>query len=229
MRIGGTRPAFHRCEVAVEFSATEVAMVTRFVRVIGSTLLALAWATVAKGQSTAGLELVPYAGYMMLGKHLEGPIGTSIGTAAAPVFGAQVGLGFSPAVSLVGNFAYGKSDLELGLPIVGGLKIGESEVMTYDAALQIKTTMQNGVSPFAQAGAGALSYKITGGPFELDATNFVWVAGAGIDADLGRSLGIRLMARDYIGKFDTQDATGFELNNDIKHNVTISAGIRLRM
>ncbi len=204
-------------------------MGTRLVRLVGTALLALAWATVARAQSTGAIELIPYAGYMVFGKHLEGPIGTSIATAGAPVFGAQLGLNFAPGVALVGNFSYGKSDLEIGVPILGGLKVGETEVMAYDATLQLRAQMKTGVSPFVQAGAGGLSYDITGGPFQLSATNFAWVAGVGVDADLGKSLGVRLLARDYIGKFDFRDATGFEIKNDISHNFAVSAGIRLRM
>jgi hypothetical protein len=60
-----------------------------------------------------------------------------------------------------------------------------------------------------------------------DATNFVGTVGAGADFGLTRSIGLRLMAKDYIGRFDVQEATTLEYEPEIAHNFAFSAGVRL--
>jgi hypothetical protein len=59
------------------------------------------------------------------------------------------------------------------------------------------------------------------------ATNVAYNVGAGLDVPLGPRLGLQLMAKDYIGKFDTREAVAFDLNNETTHNWTVSAGVRL--
>jgi hypothetical protein len=50
--------------------------------------------------------------------------------------------------------------------------------------------------------------------------------GLGADVSLGRGLAMRLLAKDYIGKFNFQDATGLGINGDVAHNFALSAGLR---
>ena len=60
-----------------------------------------------------------------------------------------------------------------------------------------------------------------------DATNFVGTVGAGADFGLTRAIGLRVMAKDYIGRFDTREAIGFDAGNDYTHNWGITVGLKL--
>ena len=49
----------------------------------------------------------------------------------------------------------------------------------------------------------------------------------GADVAIGRGLGIRLMAKDYFGKFNFQEATSFDIGGDgVTQNYAFSAGVR---
>jgi len=57
----------------------------------------------------------------------------------------------------------------------------------------------------------------------------VTLAGAALfvpDVTLARGMAVRLLAKDYIGKFNFQDATGLGLNGDVSHNLAFTAGLR---
>ena len=45
------------------------------------------------------------------------------------------------------------------------------------------------------------------GPASTHATNFAYNVGAGADVAVAPRLGLQLMVKDYIGKFDAQEAT----------------------
>jgi hypothetical protein len=104
------------------------------------------------------LDLSPYAGYMIFGKLFEGPIGTSISTGSGPVYGAQATLALSKNVAVYGNVGYSNSNLEVGVPILGGLEVGTSKALLYDGGVELKIPMTQGtiVSPFVQGGVGAI-------------------------------------------------------------------------
>jgi opacity protein-like surface antigen len=176
------------------------------------------------------LELTPYAGYMMFGKMVEGPIGTSVSNANSPLYGAQLGLSLTPNIGLVGNVAYASSDLKIGVPFLGGLTVGDTKVLLYDGSLQLRlptTGTLGGISPFVQLGAGAIRYEVENGLIKTTATNAAFNAGVGLDYQLTKNLGVRLMAKDYIGKFDFKDATTFDLEGKTAHNVALSVGVKL--
>jgi opacity protein-like surface antigen len=82
-------------------------------------------------------------------------------------------------------------------------------------------------SPFVQAGAGAMSYDIKNGVLDVKATNFAGNVGAGADVKVGSNMALRLLARDYIGKFNAKDATGFDFNTSTRNNWALTAGLRL--
>ena len=42
-----------------------------------------------------------------------------------------------------------------------------------------------------------------------------------------RALGVRAAVKDYVGKFDFQEATSFELRNRVSHNVAFTLGLTL--
>ena len=58
-------------------------------------------------------------------------------------------------------------------------------------------------------------------------TNLTGNVGAGLDVSLGQSMGLRLMAKDYIGKFDFKQATSFDISGKMAQNWAITAGVRL--
>ena len=85
-------------------------------------LAAAAVAPMAAAQAPAPLatgtafELTPYAGYMIFGDYLKGPLGTSISNAPGAIYGVQLGMKLMPNVSLIGNFGYSSSDVTAGVP-----------------------------------------------------------------------------------------------------------------
>jgi hypothetical protein len=159
----------------------------------------------APGSGTV-LHVSPYAGYMVFGDYLKGPIGTTISNAPAAVYGAQVGLSLSPSLSVVGNFGYSASDIKVGVPFLGGLSVGHSSMMLYDADLEYNLgTAKGGAMPFApfiQAGAGAMRYKIDESILTTNATNFAGNVGLGADVTLGRGMALRVLGKDSIRKFN---------------------------
>ncbi len=175
-------------------------------------------------------DITPYAGYMMFGDFLSGPLGTSLTNAPARIYGAQLGMKIAPNVSMIGNLAAASSDIKVGVPFLGGLPVAHSSMVFYDAGVQldIPVTSAYGAtfSPFVQAGIGGMHYDISQSLVSTTATNLAGNIGAGADIAVGRNVGLRLMAKDYIGKFDFQEATSFDINAGTTHNVALSAGLR---
>jgi hypothetical protein len=174
-------------------------------------------------------DVTPYAGYMRFGQHVDGPLGTSLRSANAPVVGAQMGLAFGPNVGVVGNIAYGSADLEVGVPILGGIDVGTSRHLIYDANVELRMPMQGRqtVTPFVQAGAGAIQTHLENALVKASATNFAFNGGVGLDLSLGRGFGARAMVKDYVGRLDAKDRTGISVRGDVTHNVAGSLGVRL--
>jgi hypothetical protein len=176
-------------------------------------------------------EATPYVGYMFFGDYLSGPLGTSVSNAPAPVFGAQLGMKLAPNLKLVGNVATASSDLQAGVPIFGGVSIAQSRVQIYDAglelALPVTAISATTFTPFLQAGAGAMHYDITQSFINTSSTNFAANLGVGADVSVGSGVGVRLMAKDYIGKFDMQQATYVDMATNTTQSFAFSAGLRL--
>ena len=183
----------------------------------------------APGSGTV-LHVSPYAGVMVFGDYLKGPLGTSVSNAPAPVYGTQVGLSLSPNLSLIGNIGYTQSDIKVGVPILGGLSVGHSSMLIYDGGLEYNfgsmKTSGLPVAPFVQAGVGAIRYNIDESIVQTNATNLAGNIGLGADVTLGKGMALRLLAKDYIGKFNFKDATGFDLSGATAHNYSLSAGLR---
>jgi hypothetical protein len=188
--------------------------------------------TSAPGPITTGtlFDVTPYVGYMVFGNFISGPLGTSLSNKPAPVYGAQLGMKIAPNVSIVGNLATTNSDLQVGVPIIGGVSVAQSSLVLYDADLQLDIPMTSAYgasfAPFIQAGVGGFHYAITQSFMSTSATNLAGNVGVGADLAMGRGVGLRLMAKDYIGKFDFQDATNFDLSGETSHNFAFSAGMR---
>jgi opacity protein-like surface antigen len=198
---------------------------------LAGTVAGLALTTPLAAQHASGpsFGLTPYAGYMKFGSLVSGPFGTNIRDGGAAVYGAEAQLGLGSAVALVGNVAYSQPDLRVGAPVIGGVSVGRSSVLLYDAALRLRVPVTAGlpISPFVQGGAGAVRQSFDIGPASTHATNFAYNVGAGADVALAPRLGLELMVKDYIGKFDAQEATSINLDTKTTHNWAVSAGLRL--
>jgi hypothetical protein len=183
-------------------------------------------------ESGTVFEATPYVGYMVFGNLVSGPLGSSIYSAPAAVIGAQLGMKLAPNIALVGNIATTSSDIKAGIPFLGGLSVAHSTMVLYDADLQLNipiTSSMSGVSfsPFIQAGAGGIHYDISESVISTKASNFAGNVGLGADITLTRDFGVRLMAKDYIGKFDVKDATSLDFSGETANNFAFSAGVRV--
>src|SRR5688500_14250850 len=191
--------------------------------------LALAAPLAAQESSPSSVEIAPYAGYMVSNSLVDGPLGTGIASSGRTLYGIQLGIPLTSNIAIVGNLARAQGDLEVGLPIVGGIPFGESSMWMMDAGVQLGMPMGAGraraLTPFVQLGAGAMrqSLEITGS--SATATNFAVNAGAGVDLAFSPNIGLRVMAKDYIGKFDFEEATSFDLDRGSAHNFALSAGL----
>lgn len=173
------------------------------------------------------VDVTPYAGIISMGNYLDGPLGTSLKTNAAPVAGAQLSVKMIPGISLVGNVAYSSADLKIGVPILGGVHVGSSKSWLYDAGVELRAPSASiGFSPFLQAGAGVISTQLSNSLIDTKTTNKAFNAGVGLDLGLGRGLGARVMVKDYVGRFQT-DKAGVDIKGDVSHNVAGSVGLRL--
>ena len=181
-------------------------------------------------QTIPSPSITPYGGYMVFGDIADGPLGTSLTSSASPVFGAQVNLPLGSVVSVVGNLAYSQPNLEVGIPILGGVNVGQSKIWMYDAGLQLSAplmTAQRAITPFVQAGVGGMHYSVNVQGLNRSASNLAFNAGVGADLPLGQNLGLRIMAKDYIGKFDFNEATSLDYTARNSNNIALSAGLKL--
>jgi len=190
--------------------------------------LALTTPLAAQRSASPSFGITPYAGYMKFGNLISGPFGTSVRNAGAAVYGAEATLGLTHGIALVGNVAYSQPGLEIGAPLIGGVSVGRSSVLLYDAALRLRVPVRGGlpISPFVQGGAGAVRQSFDVGPASTHGTNFAYNVGAGADIAIGPRLGLQLMVKDYIGKFDAQEAASVNVDTKTSHNFAVSAGLR---
>ncbi|MGH9421679.1 MAG: hypothetical protein ACRD3J_17005, partial [Thermoanaerobaculia bacterium] len=84
------------------------------------------------------------------------------------------------------------------------------------------------IVPFVQAGIGGMKYNVNVEGINTNASNFAFNAGVGADVPLATNIGLRIMAKDYIGKFDVNQATSLDITNgNTSNNIAISAGLKL--
>lgn len=185
------------------------------------------WSPSATPARAPAVEIAPYAGVLFSDDLLRGPLGTAVGPEAAPVFGAQVSFPLAFGVSLVANAAYSSADLRASAPVVGGVNFGESTTWLYDGGVEVALPLASTARPFVQVGAGGVHRELNVQGVSTSADDFTFNVGAGLDLAFSRSAGLRLMARDYIGKFDFEEAAFFPIDGDQMHNFALSAGLRL--
>lgn len=206
-------------------------MKTRLVILASLAFLAAAIPAHAQRPAATVARVTPYVGYMTFGSYIDGPLGTSVRNAGAPLYGVQLGFDLTPNVAFVGNVGYSSSNLEVGLPILGGLNLGTSNVLLYDAGLQLRLpsvgALGRGIAPFVEGGAGAMRTEVSAGPIRTQSTNFAFNYGGGVDLMLTRNLGLRGSVKDYVGKLDLKEPTGFDINTKTTHNWAFSVGLNL--
>ena len=182
-------------------------------------------------QDRPAASLTPYVGFLASSSIASGPFGTGIGNRGAPLYGAQLGINVHRNIAIVGNFGYSDTELVAGMPLIGGVNVADSKVMMYDGGLQVRfptvTGRGTGFVPFVEGGVGAIRNEITSGLVNTTSTNVAFVAGGGLDMQLNRDLGIRLMAKDHISRFDFGEAIGFNATGNRSHNWVVGVGLNL--
>jgi hypothetical protein len=68
--------------------------------------------------------------------------------------------------------------------------------------------------------------EVTVSGLQTDANGFIYSVGGGVDLALTPNIGLRLMAKDYAGAFDFQEATFIDVGSRTMHNIALSAGLR---
>ncbi|MEQ1690256.1 MAG: outer membrane beta-barrel protein [Gemmatimonas sp.] len=199
------------------------------VRFVAISATSLILASTVSAQAGVGASLTPYAGYLITGDWYDGPIGTSLATSNSPMLGVQGSVPLTRGIALVGNLAYASGDLRVGLPVLGGVNIGTAKTWLYDAGVELGglAGKGTGVAPFVQGGVGGMTSDIKNSLFDVRASNFVYTAGVGVDVGLAKGFAVRVQAKDWIGKFNSEDAIGFRVNGNLTHNWALSAGVRL--
>lgn len=181
--------------------------------------------------ATPAPSVSPYGGYMMFGRIATGPLGTRLSNSSGAVYGVQANLPVGSTLSVVGNLAYSEPDLRFGVPILGGITFGKSQVLMYDAGLQFSAPTMRGeraIVPFVQVGAGAMRYNVDVAGFRRSATNIAFNAGLGMDLPIAQNIALRVFAKDYIGKFDVYEAAGVNYKAKTSNNVALTAGLKLQ-
>jgi hypothetical protein len=196
---------------------------------------ALAASTVAllaaplRAQAPVAATLTPFAGYLVTGNWYDGPIGTSLKNSNAPMVGVQGSVPLTRGVALVGNLAYASGDLRIGLPLIGGVNVGSTKTWLYDAGLEIGGlgNRTKGVAPFVLGGIGGMTNDIQASVFNTRASNVAYSAGVGIDIGLSKGFALRAQAKDWMSRFNSEQAVGFRVDGNLAHNWALTAGMKL--
>lgn len=183
-----------------------------------------------QAQTGVGAHLTPFAGYLVTGDWYDGPVGTNIAATNAPMIGAQGAIPLTKGLALVGSLAYASGDLRVGLPLIGGVNVGSAKTWLYDAGLELGglAGRSRGIAPFVTGGIGGMTNDIKASVFETRASNVAYTAGVGVDVGVSESFALRIQAKDWIGRFNSEDAVGFRAEGNLAHNWALTAGVKLR-
>jgi hypothetical protein len=181
--------------------------------------------------------ITPYFGYAHFGHYINGPLGTSASGSGAALTGAQANLVLSPFISLVGNVAYGNTGLTFYVPS-GEPTRGSSGVWLFDGDLQLTAPFRGAqgqiIKPFFQAGLGGVDYTTQNSIGNANSTSFAFNYGLGLDYPITRTVGLRLMAKDYVAHWNnpTVQRAGYYgpyyYNSGVfTHNFAVTSGLSL--
>ncbi len=205
-------------------------MMSSFVRPLVTAAALTVAVTSVEAQAGVGAQLTPFAGYLVTGNWYDGPVGTSIAATNAPIIGAEGAIPFTKGVSLVGTLAFASGELRVGLPLLGGVNVGSAKTWLYDVGLELGGLVSRsiGIAPFVQGGIGGMTNDISTSVFETRASNVAYTAGVGVDVGVSEALALRIQAKDWIGRFNSEDAVGFRAEGNLAHNWALTAGVKLR-
>jgi hypothetical protein len=196
-------------------------------------------AVVTRGHGSFYLQ--PYAGYLIGGELTDNP--NQLTLEDKPLYGAQIGYSFSPNFTLVGNLAYSPTNFAYETRTAGTVNqraSGDIDLLIYDANLQFRlpfvaNRVGSTFAPFAQVGLGAIRFSPDQGngveDVESGPTNIAYNLGLGVDVQIRKSIGIRLMAKDYLTSLaytdfqTTAETITRDTNNKVSNNVALSAGL----
>ncbi len=198
-------------------------------RIAVSTLAAAAavvaaFTTPVAAQRIPRFEVAPAAGYLVPGDIARGPLRTALRTADAAMFSATAALRIAGPASLYAGAAFSDSDLEVGIPIIGGVALTTARMLVLDGGIQLRGSGAN--APLVQLGVGSMRYRFATGPVDVTADNVVATAALGYDLALAPGFGIRLLAKDWVGRFDSSDAILIDAPGRTAHNIAFTAGLR---
>ena len=197
-----------------------------------------AGAVVTRGHGSFYLQ--PYAGFLIGGELTEEP---QLTLEDKPIYGAQLGYSFSPNFSVVGNVGYSQTNFAYETRTAAGANQRASndvDLLLYDANLQFRlpfvaNNVGSTIAPFGQVGLGAIKYSPDQGnelnDFKSGTTDITYNVGVGVDIQVRKAIGLRLMAKDYITSLAYDDlATTAETvtrtsNNTIANNIALTAGL----
>lgn len=207
-------------------------MNARLVRFAALVLLVAPAVAEAQRRTPSVMRVTPYVGYMHFGSYADGPLGTSIRNEGSPIYGAQLGIDLTDNLAFVGNVGYSDSNLEVGLPILGGLNVADSKVLLYDAGLQYRlgqlNSLGSGLTPFVEGGAGAMRTEVGVRGVRTQSTSLAFNYGGGVDLDVSKGIGLRASVKDYVGRFDLRDVAGLDLETRRTHNWAFTLGVNVR-
>ena len=206
-----------------------------------SAAAALAFASGAAAQrpsspisvNRGAFAITPYAGYLVSQDFFDGPLNTSLGIQSSPVYGAQLSMPLAPTAAIVGTIGYGTGDFEAGIPIIGGISLGESSTLLMDASVELRLERAGmRMVPVFQLGGGAVRREVTILGMTADATDFHVSGAIGVDMPLARNIAVRLMAKDHYGPadFGSIDVPGIgtlSARADDLHAVALTGGVRI--
>jgi hypothetical protein len=176
-------------------------------------------------------SVAPYGGYLVSQKFIEGPLNTSLGVQSSALYGVQASLPLAPSSSLVGTVGYSSGNLEVGIPILGGVDVGNSSTLLLDASVELRldSWQEKGKRfvPFAQLGGGALRREVTVAGVSASTTDFMVSGGVGADFPINRNLAIRIMGKDHYGKADFGSVGGFSAKTEDLHTLALTGGLRI--
>ena len=190
-----------------------------------------AQATSSRATQLPLVEVSPYVGYFMASNLADGPLGTSISAGSGGLYGAQVRIPIVPSLSVIGNFGYSAGKMRAGIPLIGGIDVGDAKTYLYDGGLQLSMAElargNSSLIPFIQAGVGGVRRDLSVAGLTNKSTNLAWNVGAGADMEIVPGLGVRILVKDYIGKFDIREATGFDVKTKTMNDWGFSLGVNL--
>ena len=184
--------------------------------------------------------LSPYAGYIAYGDLSKFSGGATLSNKDGGIYGVQAGYSFSPNFALLANAGYNKSKFTFEQPGSGTTNnvnlSGNIGVFLYDADVQFRlpivaNRIGSTIAPFAQLGAGAIRYTLDADNFNSKGatTNVAFTGGLGVDFQVQKYMGIRLLAKDYVTSLAFKELddvdNAIRADKKLSNNFAITAGL----